>query len=75
MSLQEGNEFIDAEIREDLPMPVERGCFRLAGESDHFLHGLPVTGNDKGLHLDFFACEVFDNFVAPGATAFDVEDG
>lgn len=75
MLFEEWDEFGDPEVGEDLAMPVHRRRFGLAGKGDHFLHGLAVIGDDERLHLDFLALEVFDDFVAPRATAFDVEDG
>ena len=75
MLFQEWDQLIDPEVGEDLAVPVHRRGLGLAGEGDHFLHGFAVTGDDEGLDLDFLALEVSDDFVAPWATAFDVENG
>jgi hypothetical protein len=72
---QKWDQFIDPKVGEDLAMPVHRRGLGLAGEGDHFLHGFAVTGDYERLDLDFLALEVFDDFVAPWATAFDVKDG
>ncbi len=75
MFFEKWDEFIDSEIGEDFAVPIEGGSLGLAGEGYHFLHGFAVAGDVEGLDFDFFVGEVGDDFVAPWATAFDIEDG
>ena len=69
------DQFVDSEVREGFAVPVHGRGFRLAGELDHFLHGVAVSGDHDGFDFDAFAAEEIRDVVAPRAAGFDVEDG
>ena len=71
---EKGYQFLDAEVGEDVTVPIEAWSFGLARELDHFLQGFAITRDHKGLDFDFLAVEISDDFVAPRAAGFDIED-
>lgn len=73
--MEEGLEFLAAEVGEDLAVPVENGGVGLMGDPLHRGGGGGIIGDVDLAEADAVFGKKGTGLGAPGATGFDVEDG
>ena len=72
--IEEGDQFVDAKIRQHQFPVGERGSAGLTREAPHFGESFRIGDHIHFLEWDLFPFQVGDRVDAPGASGFDVDD-